>query len=122
MHETAYSLGLLLAEEQKYDEALFYLTKAAEGMREYARVHYNRGLLLAYQQRDAQAENALQTALELEPENLDFVYALADFYLKRGQVDTAKPFAERLAAQEETREAGHQILRVIEDLQSHSGE
>ena len=84
LYDTAYSLGLLLAEEQQYDEALFYLTKAAEGMPDFGRAHYNRGLLLAYQHRDAEAEKALRNALELEPENLNFVYASGRLLFEAG--------------------------------------
>ncbi len=117
LYETAYSLGLLLAEEEKYDEALQYLTIAANGMPDYPRAHYNLGLLLAYQGHDAQAEERLRRALELEPANAEFLYAVADFYLKRGRFDAAKPFAEQLAAQEATQQVGQQMLRVIEEME-----
>jgi tetratricopeptide (TPR) repeat protein len=48
--------------------------------------------------RDAEAERALTRALEVEPENFDFLYALADFYVKRERVDAAARIAERLLA------------------------
>jgi tetratricopeptide (TPR) repeat protein len=61
-------------------------------------VHYNRGLLLQRLARDAEAERALSRALEIEPESFDFLYALADFYVKRERVDAASRIAERLLA------------------------
>ena len=117
LYDTAYSLGLLLAEQQQYDEALVYLTKAADGMPDYARAHYNRGLLLAYQRRDGEAEKALQTARTLEPENIDFIYALADFYLKRGYIQKTRPLAEQLAGQDASRQVGKQMLAIIEEME-----
>jgi tetratricopeptide (TPR) repeat protein len=82
LYEVKYSLGLLLAEEKKYAEAARYLKEAAEGMPDRSRVHYNLGLLLDYLGRDVQAESALQRALELEPDNLQYLSAIAQYYLK----------------------------------------
>ena len=76
MHEVAYSLSLLLAEEKKYSEAAHFLERAAEGMPLRARLHYNLGLLLQKIQKDSKAEEALRAAIDLEPENMDFLYAM----------------------------------------------
>jgi tetratricopeptide (TPR) repeat protein len=114
MHETAYSLGLLLTEMKKYNQAVVYLEKAAKGMPEYARVHYNLGLLLQYLQRDADAETALLKALELDTDNMDYLYALADYYLKRGKLQKAKDIAEKMVAKHSGRRIGHELLEVIE--------
>ncbi len=96
LHEIAYSLALLLAEKNKYEEAELFMGKAAANMAGSARVQYNYGLLLQYLKKDKEAEAALQRALDLEPENIDFLYALFDFYFKRSKFDRAKGIAETM--------------------------
>jgi len=113
MHEIAYSLGLLLVEMKKYDQAAIYLGKAAKGMPGRARVHYNLGLLLQSLQRDADAETALLKALELDTDNLDYLYALADYYLKRGKLQKAKIIAEQMVAKHPGQRIGHEFLEFI---------
>ena len=65
-------------------------------MPERSRVHYNLGLLLQSLERQPEAEAALQRAIELEPESLEYLYALADHYVKRGEPARALPLAERM--------------------------
>ena len=114
LHEIAYSLGLLLAEMKKYDPAVVYLKKAAKGMPEYARVHYNLGLLLQYLKRDAEAEDALLTALKIEPDSMDYLYALGDFYLKRGKFQKAKGIAVQMVTIYPDKRIGQELLGIIE--------
>ena len=114
LHEIAYSLGLLLAEMKKYDPAVVYLKKAAKGMPEHARVHYNLGLLLQYLQRDKKAEQALLKALEIEPNSMDYLYALADFYLKRGKFQKAKGMAQQMVVKHPNKPIGKELLGIIE--------
>ena len=121
IYEVQYSLGLLLAEEKKYSEAADYLKQAASGMPDRARVHYNLGLLLQYLKQDLEAEDALLKAKELEPDNLDYLYALADFYLKRGRVRQAKSIAEEMVARHPSQQIGHDMLDLIEkNLEANS--
>ena len=114
LHEIAYSLGLLLAEMKKYDPAVVYLKKAAKGMPEHARVHYNLGLLLQYLKRDAEAEDALLTALKIEPDSMDYLYALGDFYLKRGKFQKAKGIAVQMVTIYPDKRIGQELLGIIE--------
>jgi predicted CXXCH cytochrome family protein len=114
MYEISYSLGLLLAEMKQYDQALDYLAKAAKGMPERARVHYNLGLLLQYLGRSDEAESALLVALELESDNKDYLYALADHYLKTGNLNKAKIIAEKMVATDPAHRTGHDLLKIIE--------
>jgi Tfp pilus assembly protein PilF len=114
MYETHYSLGLLLTEEKKYAEAAKYLKQAAEGMPDRDRIHYNLGLLLQYLKQDSEAEVSLLKAKELEPDNLDYLYALADFYLKRNKMRKAKSIAKEMVARHPTNRIGHNILNLIE--------
>jgi Tfp pilus assembly protein PilF len=114
MVEVHYSLGLLMAEEKKYAEAAHHLKQAAAGMPHRARVHYNLGLLLQYLKQDLEAEAALRKAQELEPDNLDYLYALADFYLKRHKFQQARGIAEEMVARHPGQRVGHDILKLIE--------
>ncbi|MEJ2657851.1 MAG: tetratricopeptide repeat protein, partial [Desulfobacterales bacterium] len=114
LHEISYSLGLLLAEMKKYDSAVVYLKKAAEGMPERSRVHYNLGLLLQYLRKDTEAEGALLKALKIEPDNMDYLYALWDFYYKRGKLRKAKSIAMQMVAKYPERPIGKELLGTIE--------
>lgn len=111
--EIPYSLGLLLAEMKKYDEAVVFLKKAAESMPGNARVHYNLGLLLQLLRREGEAESALRRALQLDPESEDYLYAMADFYLKRGRPLEAKRLTERMFAKHPGRGVGERLLEII---------
>jgi tetratricopeptide (TPR) repeat protein len=114
LHEISYSLGLLLAEKRVYEEAALYLERAAQGMPQRARVHYNLGLLLQYLKKDTEAEAAMRRALDLEPDNMDFLYAIADYYLKRGRLAEARAIAERMVAKHPTNRIGHDLLQLID--------
>jgi tetratricopeptide (TPR) repeat protein len=114
MYEIHYSLGLLLAEKKQYEESAGHLIIASQGMPNRARIHYNLGLLLQYLKRDAEAEAALGQALELDSENLNYLYALADFYLKKGRIQKAKDIAEQIVAKHPTQSVGREMLNLIE--------
>jgi tetratricopeptide (TPR) repeat protein len=110
-YDVAYSLGLLLAEEKKYEEAVPYLQQAAKGLPQRARVQYNLGLALQFVQKDREAEAALERAVELDPQNMDFLYALADFYLKRQRMKDLKRVAEKMIDAHPNERIGHELLR-----------
>jgi tetratricopeptide (TPR) repeat protein len=114
MYEVHYSLGLLLAEEKKYAEAANYLKQAATGLPGRSRIHYNLGLLLQHLDRDSDAEASLLKARELEPDNLDYLYALADFYLKRNKLQNARSMAIEMVKRHPDQRIGHDILNLIE--------
>ena len=121
IYEVQYSLGLLLAEEKKYSEAADYLKQAASGMPDRARVHYNLGLLLQYLKQDLEAEDALLKAKELEPDNLDYLYALSDFYLKKKKLQLARSIAKEMVARHPAQRIGHDMLDLIEkNLEANS--
>jgi tetratricopeptide (TPR) repeat protein len=114
LYEVQYSLGLLLAEKKKYAEAAGHLEIAAKGMPDRARVRYNLGLLLQQMKRDMEAEAALLGALEIEPDNLDYLYAVADHYLKSGKLIKARDFAERMIEKHPGNPIGRDMLNYIE--------
>jgi pentatricopeptide repeat protein len=113
-HDASYSLALLLVAEGRSDEALAYLGQASEGMPQRPRVHYNYGLLLAQLGNDAEAEAALLQALNLEPESIDYLYALIDFYYRRGRSTEALELVERMIAAHPENRLGHDIKASIE--------
>jgi tetratricopeptide (TPR) repeat protein len=113
-YEVQYSLGLLLAEANNYAEAAKYLELAARGMPKRARIHYNLGLLRQHLKQDSDAEASLLKAQELEPDNLDYLYALADFYLKRRNLKKARSIAVEIVARHPNQRIGHDILKLIE--------
>ncbi|RLB88862.1 MAG: hypothetical protein DRH26_12705, partial [Deltaproteobacteria bacterium] len=96
MYDIAYSLGLLLVEEKKFDRAALYLQRAADGLPGRARIHYNLGLLLQFLKQDNAAEKSLIKALSLEPANFDFLFALADHYVKRNKLKNARLTARQM--------------------------
>jgi len=121
MYEIQYSLGLLLAEKKKYAEAANYLKQAVKGMPNRARIHYNLGLLLQQLKKDSDAEAYLLKAKELEPDNLDYLYALADFYLKRKKLQQARSIAKEMVVRHPTQRIGHDMLNLIEkNLEANS--
>jgi tetratricopeptide (TPR) repeat protein len=113
-HEASYSLALLLVAESRADEALTYLAWASAGLPQRPRVHYNYGLLLAQLEKDAEAEVALRKALGLEPENIDYLYALFDFYFKRGRQPEALLLAEQMIAAHPQNRLGYDLKAAIE--------
>ena len=117
MHEIKYSLGLLLAERKQYEEAADFLKQAAVGLPRRARIQYNLGLLLQQLNRDQAAELALQKAVDIEPDNIDFLYALADFYLKRNRWTEARHVAESMVAKHPDNRIGHDILGFLKSKQ-----
>ena len=57
---------------------------------------------------------ALRRALDLEPQNFDFLYALIDFHYKRGQFDEALELAERMIEAHPLQRIGHEFKAAIQ--------
>jgi tetratricopeptide (TPR) repeat protein len=114
LYEAAYSLGLLLAERKKYQDAVEFLGKAAKGMPNRARVHYNLGLLLQQLGQLNDAETALHRSLEIEPDTMDYLHAMADHYLRRAQLEAAERIAKRMIEKHPGNPLGQRFLKFIE--------
>jgi len=114
-YDSYYSLGLLLAEKQNYDEASEYLKKASELIPGRARIFYNLGLILQYLGNNNEAESALIRAKNLEPANLDYLYVLADHYIKSEQVKKAKQIAEEIKTKFPSSGIGEQLLNKLSE-------
>jgi tetratricopeptide (TPR) repeat protein len=107
-------LGLLLASSSEPLEAVAPLETALELDPGDTRTHYNLGLLLQELDRATEAELHLRAALELEPRSPDFLYALADHYLKRGRYDQVLPLADRLTEVLPDQPVGAQLRAIAE--------
>ena len=112
--ELQYSLGLLLAEDKRMEEATDALGKAAKLLKQ-SNVHYNYGLALDQMGRKGPAEAELLEAHRLDPRNPAPPYALAIFYEQSGRKAQALEWAERLRA---LRPGDPQVLRLIASLEA----
>ncbi len=117
-YEAAYSLGLLLAEMNRVGEAVEFLGAASAGMPDRGRVHYNYGLALQTVARLPEAEAALQRAVSTEPRNVDFLFALGDHYLRRGDAGRALEAANRILAEAPGHQAAVQLRAAAEAAQA----
>ncbi len=79
-----------------------------------ARAHYNLGLALQALGRFDEAEAALGRAVELEPENLDFLYALADHYARTGNFQAALAITEQMIATHPENPIGRDLKTQLE--------
>jgi predicted Zn-dependent protease len=61
-----------------------------------------------------EAEIALRRALKVDPNAVDYLHAMADHYLRRGQLQAAGRIAERMVEKHPGHPLGHRILRFIE--------
>jgi tetratricopeptide (TPR) repeat protein len=113
-YECAYLLGLLLAELNRLDEAVEYLGLATGGLPGRSRAFYNYGLALQAVGRLGDAEVALRSALEREPSNYDYLYALADHYVKRKQWRQALAMADRMIDSQPDNRLGQEIRLLVE--------
>ncbi len=114
-YDAAYSLALLLAASGSQEEALNYLDQAAEGLPGRSRIHYNRGLLLAQLGNDRDAEEALRSALTLEPDSVDYLYALIDFYARRNRLEEALRLARRMIKAHPGNRMGYDLRDAIQE-------
>jgi tetratricopeptide (TPR) repeat protein len=114
LYEISYSLGLLLVELKRYEEAVEALRSAAQGMPDRPRVQYNFGLLLQGLKQYSEAETAFVAALRIDPDNYDFLYALAGNYLGTGNLHKARITIERLLVLYPDNPAPRQMLEYLD--------
>jgi tetratricopeptide (TPR) repeat protein len=91
-----YSLGLLLSELNRLDEAVDTLAKAVELVPDSARMRYNYSLALRHLGRNQDAISVMLNAYEIDRNDPGIVQALSIFYIQEKQWDKALPFAEKL--------------------------
>ena len=96
MGDAFYSLGLLQAEMGKYDESIGSLQKAAQLSPDRSRIWINLFKLLDFKNETEKAQKALHKCLELEPRNLEFLYAQIEFLLKQKKEKEAVNIAKKI--------------------------
>lgn len=94
--QTYYSYALLLAELNRFDEAITQMHMAIKYMPENIRFYYNLSLLYDKTNNLKQAEDIAEKGLKLDSNNEGLLYVLAYLYNKGGQSDKAKNIASRL--------------------------
>jgi len=111
--ELHYSLGLLLAEEQRMRAAVDELKLASEQLPRRARIHYNLGL--GYQALELwdEAERAHLAAFREDANDPDIVNALALLLAQQEQWHRALPYAERLIQLTPESEPAQKLLESI---------
>lgn len=114
--ELYYSLGLLLAEENRYPEAANNLGRAAELMPKNARAHHNYGLALQQLGRRSGAEIALLKAYRLSRSDPRILQALAIFYFQGRQWDLATTYAEQLTRLFPNEDGPSRMLEQIQEM------
>jgi len=120
-HDAEYSLALLLVETDRAVEALPWLERAADGMLQRTRIRYNLGLLQQQIGRLPEAEGSLRAAVEAEPRNLDYLYALADHYARRADFTRALAVIEQMIATHPEASIGPDMKQAIEQAIVQSG-
>jgi tetratricopeptide (TPR) repeat protein len=111
--ELYFSLSLLLAEVGDMHGASDQLERAAELLPTRARVHYNLGLTKQHLGERQAAEAALLSALILERNEPDFMYALSIFYMQGEDWALALRYAEQLVAAAPTEAGPRDLLTRI---------
>lgn len=96
MGDIYYSLGLLQAEMAKYDESISSLKKAGNLSPDRSRIWINLFKLLDFKNETKEARKALDKCLELEPRNLEFLYAKIEFLLKQKKEKEAVNIAKKI--------------------------
>ena len=114
--EVHYSLGLLLSEMQQYEEAVAHLRKAATGLVYSGRAYYNLAQLLLFLRQDEEAEAAFWQCVQLEPWNVSFVQAAAQFYLARGQLDQVREMGLKMLEQDPGSGLGRQLIDYVDSM------
>jgi Flp pilus assembly protein TadD len=112
--ELHYSLGLLLAEEQRLGEAAEELGRAARLLPDRPRVQYNYALALQGTGKAKQAEAVLLNAYHLNTQDADVVYAVALLYAQQQRWDRALPYARELVRLTPGAPGPMQLLQRIE--------
>jgi tetratricopeptide (TPR) repeat protein len=115
-----YFLGLLYAEQKRYKESAEQLEIAATKTEGNTRIYYNLGLIYQQLNEITKAEFSLLKGYSTSPNDFDIMYALVDFYVKRGDNNRALQFANEINQKFPSNPAGKQLIDYIqEQIQSN---
>lgn len=93
--ELAYALGLVLAQQERKEDAVALLRRAAKAQPEAIRSYYNLGLLLSRMGRAEEARLAYLDGLARDEGNADLLYALAYLSAQLGQRRAALSYCDK---------------------------
>jgi tetratricopeptide (TPR) repeat protein len=113
--EIYYSLGLLLAEEERLAEATELLGNAVRLLPGRARIRYNYALALQQLGRPEESVNVLLRANRTDPRDPDIVYALTIFYYQQENWERALFFGQKLSQLLPNEPGPAQLLRQIKE-------
>lgn len=112
-YDPAYlSLGLLYAEINKTDSAIFYLNECTRINTQNVGAYYNKGLLYQQQKQFAKAERSFLEGLKNNVDNERLLYATAYLYLKLEKKMQARQYAEKLVKMYPNRQEYLQLLQM----------
>ncbi len=112
--EAYYSLGLLMAEEKRLEEAADYLEKAVAIIKTNPRVFYNWGLCLQHLERQDEAETAYLKALDIYENDYSVLYALTTLYVQQQNWKEAEIRAKHLLRLNPDSTEIDQLIKSIE--------
>ena len=78
-----------------------------------ARARYNLGLLQQRLGRDNLAEASLMQSVNIEPGNIDLLYAMAYFYLKQGRWERSEEIDREMIERHPNQKIGHDIADFV---------
>jgi tetratricopeptide (TPR) repeat protein len=108
----------LYAEQKRYKEAADILEEATKKPNVNPRIYYNLGLIYQYLKEEKKAESSLLKAYSVSPNEFDVIYALADFYIKKGNKNTALKYADEIDKKFPSNPAGTQMINYINKILS----
>ena len=85
------------------------------------RIRYNLGLLQQQMGLLPEAEASLRAAIEAEPGNLDYLYALADHLARRGDLRGALAVTDQMISTNPGAQVGHEMKAALEQAISQGG-
>jgi tetratricopeptide (TPR) repeat protein len=109
-----YFLGLLYAEQKRFNEAAEMLEIATINRKDNARIYYNLGLIYQQLNEISKAESSLLKGHSNSLNDFDIMYALVDFYIKRGEKTEALQFANEIKQKFPTNPAGQELINYIQ--------
>jgi tetratricopeptide (TPR) repeat protein len=109
-----YFLGLLYAEQKRFTEAAETLEIAATKTENNTRIYYNLGLIYQQINEISKAESSLLKGYSSSPNDFDIMYALVDFYVKRGDNNQALQFANEMNQKFPSNPTGQQLIDYIQ--------
>ena len=109
--------SLLLSEMEKYEEAAFYLGKAADGMDQYSRARYNQALAYLKLKQWEKGADTLKMAVFQDPSNEEYFITLVKLYLNFRMNNEALQLAEDVIKLIPEHTAAGEILKVMNQTQ-----